>query len=202
MSENENLPKTRAPGEVEAYRGDEERFETPDDPVAVPYHAVHPPDVPYDEFNYAQRRAVILDRLERVGHPQALNQTYRELGDEFGVSTSTIHRDMKTLAAYMSENLDRDHAHIADTVFRGAVLELVEAGDHLEAAEVTREWFEWLADMGVLDRAADRLELDATHRMGAPEDAAYRVIQDDEAEAVEFVEATGEPQDGEASQNE
>lgn len=190
---SETAPATPEFDEPDAMDGTEdELLPTPRDPVHVPYHRIRPPDAPYDEYNYAQRRAVLLRRIERVGHPRALNQSYRDLADEFGVSSSTIGEDMQVLAAYMAEHVERDHVSIMDAVFRGAVLDLVDDGERARAAEIGREWFEWLADMGEVERVADKLDLDATVRQAGDTDA-YRVIEDTEAEAVEFVENEGEP---------
>ena len=167
--EVENPP---APGEVE-------------NALAVDYGAVRVPDSkPYDEFNYAERRSCLLKRIERAGHPKALPQTYAEMGDEFGVSKATIHRDLKILAEWTAQNLDREHVHILDSVFRGAIMDLVDEGKYAWATEVGKEWFDWLADMGVVERVPDRLDLDATVRQAPTETDEYEIIPDDEAEAL------------------
>lgn len=152
------------------------------DALALDYSRVRVPhgEKPYHEFNYAERRAVLLERIEQAGHPRALGSTYAELGDEFGVSKPTIHHDMQVLAEWTAENLDRDHVHILDSVFRGAIRDLVSEGKHAWAAEVGKEWFDWLADMGVMDRAPDKVDLDATVRGEPDETEAYEVIPDDE----------------------
>jgi len=156
----------------------------PQNPLAIAYDRIEPPNKPYEDYNVAQRRAVLLSRVERVGHPAALNKSYEQLGDEFDCSKSTIHRDMAVLAEWISENLARDHVQIMDAVFHGAVQDLVDEGNYAWAAEVGREWFEWLADMGVLDRAAEQIDLDATVRQAGGESDAYRVLDDDEAAAL------------------
>lgn len=182
---------------VEATDGSEIQIKTPGDALGVPYHRIDPPHVPYDEYNTAQRRAVLLDRIERVGHPEALNQTYSELADEFDVAKSTIHRDMTVLSAWSAENVEREHVSIMDMVFRGAVLQLVEDGDMLEAAEVGKEWFDWLAQMGVIDRVPDRLDMRATVREVGAESESYEVLDADELadlrEHAEDAEVVSEP---------
>lgn len=174
------------------FTGAEERWAPrPTDASAVPYDRMAPPaGTPREEYTYVQRRAALLDRIERVGHPRALNQTYRELGDEFDASRSGIHRDMQALSAFVAANLDRDHVSIMDAVFRSAVLDLVEQGEKARAATVGREWFEWLADMGAIERVPDRLDLDATVSHGGDSEA-YCVIPDDEA-----TEGWGDSDDG------
>jgi len=162
----------------------------PSNPLAIAYDRIEPPnDLRYEDYNVAQRRAVLLSRIERVGHPSALNQSYKDLSDEFDCSKSTIHRDMAVLAEWVAENLARDHVQVMDAVFHGAVESLVDDGEFVEAAEVGTAWFEWLADMGVVERVADKVDLDATVRQAGGDTDAYRVIADDEAEAVEVVES-------------
>lgn len=165
----------------ETFHGDEERWQPrSEDASAIPYDRVEPPaDRPYEEYTYVQRRAVLLRRIERVGHPRALNQTQRELAAEFDVGRASIHRDMKALARFMADNVDRDHVVIMDAVFRGAILDLVKEGNLARAAEIGREWFDWLADLGAIDRVADKVDFDATQK--DRDSDTYRVIGDNEA---------------------
>lgn len=155
-----------------------------DDPP--PYHEIVIPDNKSGrEFNTYERRAELLRRVERAGHPRAVPSTYKELGDEFGVAKSTIAADMRRLSEYVAENVTRDHVTIMDSVFRGAILDLVEDGKKAWAAEVGREWYEWLADMGEIERVADEVNLDATVRDASTSTDHYSVISDDEAEPVD-----------------
>jgi len=148
------------------------------DPLSIDYGAVHPDtSKPYGDYNYAERRSILLTRIERAGHPKALPHTYSELGDEFDVSKSTIHRDMRVLAEWTAENVERDHVHIMDSVFRGAIQDLVDDGKMAWAAEVGKEWFEWLADMGAIERVPDELNVDATVRHAEAETEEYVVVE-------------------------
>jgi hypothetical protein len=148
-----------------------------EDPLTVDYGAVHPDtSKTYGEYNYAERRAVLLKRIERAGHPKAMPHTYSELADEFDVSKSTIHRDLRVLAEWTAENVERDHIHIMDSVFRGAILDLVDEGKNAWAAEVGKEWFEWLADMGAIERVPAQVDLDATVRHEGDETEEYVVV--------------------------
>ena len=163
------------------------------DPVSIRYDRIAvPPATPYAELDYAQRRGIILRRIETAGHPRALGRTYREMGEEFDVVKSVIADDMQVLSAWVANHLERDHVSILDAVFRGAVQNLVEDGEYVDAAAVGKEWFEWLADMGVVERVPDRLDLEATMHTDPDEGADYRVVPDgakiippDEVAAVE-----------------
>lgn len=187
-----------ASGEVEVFTGAEERWTPrPQDSGEIPYDRIEPPAAtPREEYTYVQRRAVLLDWIERVGHPRALAKSYRELADEFDASRSAINRDIQALSAFVAANLDRDHVSIMDAVFRGAVLDLVEQGERARAAEIGRKWFEWLADMGEIERVADKLDLDTTVRHGDGDPEAYTVI-DDQGEPLENLSKDSETGHGE-----
>ena len=174
---------------------------TPDDdgdhaPVEVPYDDITVPspkekldadsgtfEETYDgvELNAYQRRAVLLDRVLEAGHPRALDATQEELADEFDVSQSTISDDLQILAEWCGENLTREHFGIMDAVFRGAVKNLVEADEYRDAAKVGTEWFDWLADVGAVNRTPDRLDLDVNS--DDLESASYEIIPDSESNA-------------------
>lgn len=110
------------------------------------------------DYSYVERRAEILKRIERRGHPSAFNKS--KLAREYDVSHTSIGRDFDALAEYVASNLDRDHEFIMDRVMRGALVNLVEDGDHYKAAKVAEKWFDWLADAGVVVREPDRKEVD------------------------------------------
>jgi hypothetical protein len=146
------------------------------------YDAVNIPDgKPSEDYSYVERRAEILERIERVGHPNALNKS--ELAREYGVSHTSIGRDFDALAEYVAENLSRDHSFVMDRVLRGAVRNLVEEGEHYKAVKTAEKWYDWLADVGEVTRAPERRELDmeATVAHEQTETDDYVLITDDEA---------------------
>lgn len=105
------------------------------------YDAVNVPEgKPRDAYSYVERRGEILSRVERAGHPNALNKS--ELAREYGVNHTSIGRDFDALAEYVAENLDRNHSFIMDRVLCGAVRNLVEDGEHYKAAE---KWYDLVA---------------------------------------------------------
>jgi hypothetical protein len=180
---NERTPSDRLEPLTEGDYPDENSLV---DPLAVRYDCVLIPEgTDYTDLDYAQRRAVLLRRIETAGHPRALRQNYGEMKDEFGVAKSTIHRDMTILSEWVAGHLERNHVGILDAVFRGAVEKLAKEGELREATEVGKEWFDWLAQMGVIDRVPDRLDLNATIHSNPDEGGDYKIIPDDEAGAVE-----------------
>jgi len=144
---------------------------------------VIPENKRYEDYNTYERRAILLQRIERAGHPRALGSTYQELSDEFDVAKSTISSDMERLGEYVADNLDRDHHMITDSVFRGAILDLVENGKKAWAAELARDWYEWLADMGEVERVAEDVNLNL--REQETETEAYKIVESEPAVAAE-----------------
>lgn len=145
------------------------------------YDAVNVPDEkPRVDYTYVERRAEILELVERAGHPDALNKS--QLAREYSVSHTTIGRDFDRLAEYVDENLARDHSFIMDRVLRGAVLNLVEDGEHYKAVKAAEKWYDWLADSGAVDRVPERRELDMSadlsHR--GMESESYKLITDED----------------------
>ena len=95
---------------------------------------------------------------------------------------------MRRLSEYVAENLDREHHTIVDSVFRGAILDLVQEGKKAWAAEVAKEWYEWLADMGEVERVADDVNLNISESEG--ETDAYEIVESEPAvEATEAIPA-------------
>lgn len=144
------------------------------------YEAVNVPDgKPREDYSYVERRAEILGRIERAGHPNALNKS--ELAREYGVSHTSIGRDFDALAEYVAENLNRDHSFVMDRVLRGAVRNLVEDGEHYKAVKAAEKWYDWLADVGEVTRAPERRELNmeatVSHEQTETED--YVLIADE-----------------------
>lgn len=148
--------------------------ETQYDAVNVP----DPDDKPRHEWSYVERRAEILERIERAGHPDALTKT--DLAREYDVSHTTIGRDFGRLAEYVAGSLGERHTFIADRVFRGAIRNLVETGDHYRVAQVTEKWYSWLADVGAVAREQAGLNVDATvHQQQMETDDYVLVVEDD-----------------------
>jgi hypothetical protein len=191
MSENtdedENTESEDESGESEPELGENEHVvQLPGKQVVTGPHSDEPPEYhrivvadakPKREYNTYERRAVLLDRIEQAGHPRALPSTYQELSDEFGTAKSTIAGDMSRLSEYVAENLEREHHTIVDSVFRGAILDLVQEGKKAWAAEVAKEWYEWLADMGEVERVADDVNLNINESEG--ETDAYEIVEDE-----------------------
>lgn len=148
-----------------------------EDPPA--YHLITPDlSKDFEDMTAHERRAILLDRIIQAGHPDALGKTQSEIGEEFGVAQQTISDDFQRLSEFMADNVERDHVSIMDTVFRGAIKDLVEDGKKAWAADVGKQWYEWLADMGQIERVADEMDLNVNDVSDETEE--YVVITDDD----------------------
>jgi hypothetical protein len=128
------------------------------------------------DLNAYQRRAVLLRRVLEAGHPRALDATQYELAGEFDVSQSTISDDFQILKEWMGENLTRGCFGIMDMVYRSSISHLMDDGEYRDAVRSVSDWMETLADIGAIERAPDRVDLDVS-RDGL-ESEAYEILPD------------------------
>lgn len=123
----------------------------------IDYSSVAPPDdKPRENYTYIERRAEILQLLERAGHPRALSQS--RLADEYGTSRQNIHNDLDVLADHVEETLGSRRELISEQVFHRAILGLLEQEDYRKAAQTVKDWNEWLDDRTDLQHLVDRIE--------------------------------------------
>jgi hypothetical protein len=114
---------------------------------------------PPDEYNWMERRAEILNRIERLGHPRAVNQS--QLADRYGVSGAQISKDMERLREYISSDLDASHADaITQTVYQKSIQELMKNGEHYKAVKAVESWNDWLMDRGKVEQEPDQHEVE------------------------------------------
>jgi predicted transcriptional regulator len=122
------------------------------------YGAVEIPAKPPTEYHYTERRAELLQMIEEVGHPDALNQT--ELADRYGVTQSQISKDLDRLATHVRERLeDRDRrAFTVDAVLQKCLRELLKEGEYRKASKTALEYEEWAAGFADLEELHARVK--------------------------------------------
>jgi len=112
-----------------------------------------------EEYTTAERRAAIFDRIERAGHYRALQRTYRDLGDLYGVSHTTIRNDITAVLEWQKENLSPHAEAELEHLKTRAVEELIEEGEYAEAYDLMRKHYKSLQEMGEREKAADKHEV-------------------------------------------
>lgn len=142
---------------------------TEEDPVvessnAPDYAAITPSAKPPTEYTYAERRAELLQQIEDLGHPSAVNQT--ELAERYGVSQQQISKDLDRLDEYVRDRLGRRRDLEIGSVLKRCMTGALEEGDWSDARKAATAYDEYL------DRRIDTLEF--RRRIAALENAADR----------------------------
>ena len=144
-----------------------------------------PAETPPEEFSYTERRAALLARIEEEGQPWTLNKS--ALGRKYGVSHTTIANDFEALGAHIAQTLGDDHALATNAVLRRCIRGLLAEERWAEAARITLRHEEWLMDIGAVERAPEKQELDATINPRDYSTESYTIMTKDEN--GEFVDA-------------
>jgi len=141
------------------------------------YTSIEPPDgTPIEEYTTHERRAEILQLVERAGSPFGITQA--RLAERYGVHASTISRDMDRLRESVDEHLGRDAKLTTRALYANVVRDLLDADDwraKKAAWEVVRDWNDWLADLGEQHREPRQSEVDIDVRR---EELAYTIVRE------------------------
>jgi hypothetical protein len=114
------------------------------------YAAITPAAKPPTEYSYAERRAELLQQIEDLGHPGAINQT--ELAERYGVSQQQISKDLDRLDEYVRDRLGRRRDLEIGSVLQRCMTGALEEGDYNTARKAATAYDEYL------DRRIDTLE--------------------------------------------
>lgn len=126
------------------------------------YAAITPSGKPPTEYSYTERRAELLQQIEDLGHPSALNQT--ELADRYDVSQQQISKDLDRLDEYVRGRLGRRRDLEIGSVLKRCMTGALEEENWNDARKAATAYDEYL------DRRIDTLEF--RERIAALEDAA------------------------------
>lgn len=118
-----------------------------------------PKDKETNNYSYVERRADLLKIIERRGHPQAINQS--RIKKKYGVSQSQISHDLKALRDYIKDHTSQNARFITELVYKKSIRKLQQNKQYFKAAKVLNMWNKWLFNSGVLEKSADKVELDA-----------------------------------------
>jgi len=124
------------------------------------YRGITPPrDKPPTDYTCAERRARLYDIIDDKGHHRNLERSTRQLGDRFGVSHTTIRRDIDAILEYKTENLGENIKAELETLKTKAVDEALENGDAAEAYQIISEHLKNLQSVGIEDKEPEEHEL-------------------------------------------
>lgn len=126
------------------------------------YTAIEPPtETSPAEYTHHERRAELLQLMERAGGPYAVNLA--QLSDRYDVHRSTLTRDRQRLKESIGDRLGDDAKLEKRTLYRHVVRDLLDADDWRAtkaAWDVKEDYDDWLAEIGEQHREPDRSELD------------------------------------------
>lgn len=126
--------------------------------IPIPDEAVRPKW----EWETAERRAYLLGLLREYGHPNAVPQKQKAIGEEFGVSQQTISNDFDVLRKYIRYNAGDKAISTTELVAQKAVAGAIENEEYYDALRAQLEYNEWLFDLGRLERQPRKQQIEKT----------------------------------------
>jgi hypothetical protein len=109
-----------------------------------------------EEYHWTERRAEILQMIERKGHPWGFNKS--QLGRRYGVSDQQIHDDFDRLKEWYRDRIGSDAKVSSDLAYRRIVQEHMGNGDYEKARRALDSWNGWLQDTGEQDSEPEKLK--------------------------------------------
>jgi len=125
------------------------------------YRALSPPPTKArEEYTYAERRAELYDALDNAGHYRNLEQSTRQLGDRYGVSHTTIRKDIQAILDWKTEHLGDETEAELETLKTKAVQDALENGDADKAYKIMSQHLQNLQSLGELDKEPEQAEVE------------------------------------------
>lgn len=115
-----------------------------------------PEQTPPEEYTYNERRAEILQLIERKGHPWGFN--YTQLGERYGVTRQQIAKDFDRLKDWYGDRIGEDSLTASDLAYRRIVQEHMDNGDLEKARRALDSWNGWLQDTGKQETVPDEIK--------------------------------------------
>lgn len=125
------------------------------------YRSLSPPeDKPREEYTYAERRAELYDAIDRAGHYRNLERSQRQLGDRYGVSHTTIRKDINAILEWKADHLGENAEAELETLKNKAVRDALDENDPAKAYRLMTTHFQNLMAVGEIEEAPDKHEID------------------------------------------
>jgi len=121
-----------------------------------------PKELPKEELEADERRADIYRRVKNVGRVKRLDSTYVEMGEEYGVSPSTISNDIEIIRRYIVEE-ELSTSKMRETFANSlewALDEAMDEGDYSAVPRILKQKKKWLQDIGYEEKSADKHEVE------------------------------------------
>jgi biotin operon repressor len=122
-------------------------------------------------MTYAERRAEILDLLEKRGSPRLLNGA--RLAERYDCTRQMIHKDLDRLAEWASDTQGDRETLEGEALYWRCIQGLLEDDEYRKAAQTLSDYHDWLRTNDLED-LLERIEaLEREHEQQAAND--YRV---------------------------
>lgn len=109
----------------------------------VDYRAVEIPDAkdPQD-YKWTERRAELLDLLEKRGSPRLLNGAH--LAKRYGCTRQNIHHDLEKLAEWAEDTQGDRETLEGEALYWRCIRGLLENGEYRKAAQTLSDYHDWV----------------------------------------------------------
>ena len=112
------------------------------------------------EATTIQRRDNLLKEIMDKGHPNLID---RELfSKKYNVTPMTISNDIKYLAEEIKKGLGDEAELITKAIYQKAVKEYIKVGKYREAWQIADGYNGWLFDLGIKQKAPEKVEVTGT----------------------------------------
>lgn len=109
----------------------------------INYRAVEVPDSKDPEnYTYAERRAEILDLVEKRGSPRLVNGC--RLADRYGCTRQNIYNDLDRLAEWAEDTQGDREVLEGDALYWRCIQGLLEDDEYRKAAQTLSDYHDWL----------------------------------------------------------
>jgi len=125
------------------------------------YRALSTPEGKHrPEYTYAERRAELYDLIDQKGHYRNLERSTRQLGDRYGVSHTTIRRDIQAILDWKADHLGENTEAELETLKTKAVQDALDAGDADKAYSIMSQHLANLQSLGTIKEEPDKHEVE------------------------------------------
>lgn len=122
-----------------------------------------PSDRPMPKWDTAERRAWLLGKLKKYGTWRNVPMHQVDVADDFRVTQQTISNDLKELRKYIRFHAGDRAISMTEMVAQRSVAELMEEEDYFKALQAQLDYNEFLFELGRLERAPDKKEVQSVN---------------------------------------
>lgn len=125
------------------------------------YRQINPPDdTAKEDYTPGERRAEIFDLIEQAGHYRNLQRSYRQLGNQYGVTKQQIRKDIVRVLEWKADNLSPHAEAELETLKTKAIQTKLDENKPGEAYDIMSKHLENLQTLGEIQREPEKHEVE------------------------------------------